>query len=409
MYSQQCTKILVEKKAHIILKSCKPFIQILYAKRNSQLKLGKLVVFITFLMSQVGAQAASDFNLGITSVEFIDEQRTSWDGKSKRPILTHIFYPTTDTNVKPILLGEPNNALFNAGNAVMNGKVTNQNKRPLIIMSHGTGGSALQMLWIAETLVKNGYLVIGVNHHGNTAAEEKKYAEGYKLWWERSQDISVVLEQLSSHNIWGPAVDQNKIGMIGFSLGGYTALSSIGGITDKTLFTAFCQSPDKDFTCNAQVEFSDIDKAFNKVKNSQRVKESLLREHDSFKIDAIKAAFVLAPAVVQAINKESLKNISVPISVVVGSIDRIAPAKTNGKVVSKLMGNSQYSELEKVGHYTFLSNCTGLGFKYLKELCGDHKSIVRDKIHSDVSQKAVDFFDRVFVYNTHLSQITGNR
>lgn len=350
-------------------------------------------------MTHAVVQATSDFNVGITSVEFRDEQRAAWDGKSKRPILTHIFYPTTDTNVKPILLGEPNNELFNAGNAVWNANVTSKNKLPLIVMSHGTGGSALQMLWIAETLVKNGYLVVGVNHHGNTAVEEKKYAEGYKLWWERSQDVSVVLDKLSSHNNWSSIVDQNKIGIIGFSLGGYTALSSIGGITDKALFTVFCQSPDKDFTCNAQVEFSDIDKEFNKVKNSERVQESLLREHDSFKIDAIKAAFVLAPAVVQAINKESLKNIVIPISVVVGSIDKVVPAKTNGKIVSKLMKNSQYSELEKVGHYTFLSNCTDLGFKYLKELCGDHSDIVRKKIHSDVSQKAVEFFDSVFAYN----------
>ena len=84
---------------------------------------------------------------------------------------------------------------------------------------------------------------------------------------------------------------------------------------------------------------------------------------------------------------------------VVGSIDQVAPAKTNGQRVSKLMGNSEYSELEKVGHYTFLSNCTDLGFKYLKELCGDHEDIVRKKIHSDVSQKALDFFDGVFAYN----------
>ena len=359
----------------------------------------KLVVLVILLILHVGAQATSNFNVGITSVEFKDEQRSSWDGKSKRPILTHIFYPTTNTNAKPVLLGEPNNELFNAGNAVWNGKVHNGNKVPLIVMSHGTGGSALQMLWIAEKLVKNGYLVIGVNHHGNTAVEEIQYAEGYKLWWERSQDISVVLDRLSSQSPWAAMIDQNKIGIVGFSLGGYTALSSIGGITDKALFTEFCQSPNKDFTCNAQAEFSDIDKEFNKVKNSVRVKESLLREHDSFKIDVIKAAFVLAPAVIQAIRKESLQKIDVPISVVVGSIDQVAPAKTNGQRVSKLMGNSEYSELEKVGHYTFLSNCTDLGFKYLKELCGDHEDIVRKKIHSDVSQKALDFFDGVFAYN----------
>ncbi len=308
----------------------------------------KLVALITLLIVQLGIKASNDFNVAITSIEFQDEQRMSWNGKNKRPIVTHIFYPTTDINSTPILLGKPNNELFNAGNAVWNAKLANNIQRPLIIMSHGTGGSALQMLWLAESLVKNGYLVVGVNHHGNTAIEEKKYAEGYKLWWERAQDISVVLKKLALDKFWSSNIDKNKIGIVGFSLGGHTAISTIGGITDKSLFTTFCQSADKDFTCEAQVEFSDIDKEFNKVKDSIRVQDSISREHDSFKIEAIKAAFVLAPAVAQSLRKESLQNITVPVSVVVGSIDQVAPAKTNGQRISMLIKNAEYSELENL-------------------------------------------------------------
>jgi len=355
----------------------------------------KLIAVVLLVIVHFSIKASSDFNVAITSIKFQDEQRMSWGGVNKRPIITHIFYPTTDINSKAILLGKPKNELFNAGNAVWDGTLTRSIKRPLIIMSHGTGGSALQMLWIAEKLVKNGYLVIGVNHHGNTAIEEKKYAEGYKLWWERSQDISVVLNKLALDKFWSSNINEDQIGIVGFSLGGHTAISTIGGITDKSLFTTFCQSADKDFTCQAQVEFSDIDKEFNKVKDSARVQDSISREHDSFKIDDIKAAFILAPAVAQSLRKESLQNITVPVSVVVGSIDQVAPAKTNGKRISKLIKNAEYSELEKVNHYTFLSTCTDLGVKYLKELCGEHQDLVREKIHESTSQKAVDFFDSV--------------
>jgi predicted dienelactone hydrolase len=356
----------------------------------------RLVVLVSLFIVHTGLNASGDVNLAISSVKFIDEQRMSWDGKHKRPIVTHLFYPTIDSNPKPILLGPPNNELFNAGDALWGAKLISTNKRPLIIMSHGTGGSALQMLWLADKLVKNGYLVVGVNHHGNTAIEEKKYAEGYKLWWERSQDIAVVLDKLSSHAIWSANIDQDKIGIIGFSLGGYTAISTLGGITDKSLFTEFCQSPDKDFTCEAQLEFSEINDEYNKVKESVIVKRSLLKEHDSFKIDAIKAAFVLAPAVAQAITKASLKQIAVPVSVVVGNIDRVAPAQTNGRRISTLIENAEFSELDKVGHYTFLSTCTDLGINYLKDLCGDDKDTVREIIHNQVSDQAVTFFNGVF-------------
>ena len=361
-----------------------------------------IAILVFFILASFEQHAADTINVGISKIKFIDEQRMAWDGKSKRPVLSHIFYPTLDTHVETVLLGKPGEELFRAGSSVWNAKPIEKIKLPLIIMSHGTGGSALQMLWIAENLVQHGYIVVGVNHHGNTAIESKKYAEGYKLWWERSQDLSVVLDKLSIDDKWSSYIDQNKIGVIGFSLGGYTAISAIGGITDKSLFVKFCQSSERDFTCDAQVEFSSIDAEFNKVKDTIRVKESMLRQHDSYKIDRIKAAFVLAPAVVQAITKESLQSIIVPVSVVVGSNDRVAPAQSNAQRISSLINGASYSEIDNVGHYTFLSNCTTLGRKYLKDLCSDHESVVRKKVHNTVSNNAVDFFNSVFSYNNAL-------
>jgi len=140
------------------------------------------VILVPLLLLSLELKAADEVNVGIRAIEFQDDQRMAWDGKNKRPILTHIFYSTTDKRLEPIMLGKPNEKLFYAGNAIWNAKSANREKRPLIIMSHGTGGAALQMLWIAEGLVKNGYTVVGVNHHGNTAIEPKMYAEGFKLW-----------------------------------------------------------------------------------------------------------------------------------------------------------------------------------------------------------------------------------
>ncbi|WP_086929735.1 alpha/beta hydrolase family protein [Agarilytica rhodophyticola] len=354
------------------------------------------IIFVLVAALSVKLHAQNSVNVGISKIEFTDESRLAWNGKGPRPITSHIFYPTKAENVEPVMLGEPDEPLFNAGNAVWGAKPVNKIALPLVIMSHGTGGSALQMLWLAEHLVKHGYLVIGVNHHGNTAIEPKKYAEAYKLWWERTLDLSVVLNELSQHRLWSGYIDNDKIGVVGFSLGGYTAISAIGGITDKTLFAKFCQSPKRDFTCDAQLEFSSIDKEFKKVKDTARVKESMLRQGDSFKISAIKAAFVLAPAVAQSITEKSLQNIIIPVRVVVGSNDKVAPALSNAKRVSSLIKAAKYSEIDKVGHYTFLSNCTSLGKKYLSELCLDHKDIVREDVHQRIGKDAVEFFDSVF-------------
>ena len=358
-----------------------------------------ILVFINLVCFNLHAE--NTINVGISTIEFKDEQRMAWDGKGKRPLLSHIFYPTLDEHVEILMLGDPGEELFRAGSIVWNAKPIDEGNLPLIIMSHGTGGSSLQMLWIAEKLVKHGYIVVGVNHHGNTAIEQKKYAEGYKLWWERTQDLSVVLNKLVTDDKWSLFIDQDKIGVIGFSLGGYTAISAIGGITDISLFTKFCQSEERDFTCDSQKEFSSIEAEFNKVKSSKRVKESMRRQHDSFKIDEIKAAFVIAPAVAQVFTKKSLQGITVPVSIVVGTNDKIAPARTNAQRISLLINGARYSEIFNAGHYTFLSSCTDLGRKYLRYLCNDHESIIRGKAHNRVSNNALDFFNSVFSHNTY--------
>lgn len=349
-------------------------------------------VFLLLMLLSLKLHATSNLNVGAVVAHFKDEQRMAWDGKHQRPVTTHIFYPTTDTQLEPVMLGTIGNELFDAGDLVWNASIANEKKLPLIIMSHGTGGSALLMLWFAEYLGKSGFIVAGINHHGNTVIEKKKYAEGFKLWWERAQDLSVALDKITQDNDWSSVIDEKKIGVVGFSLGGHTAISAVGGITDKSLFNKFCQSNMRDFTCNSQLEFADIDKEFNQVKDTEVVRKSLSRQHDSFRIEPIKAAFVIAPAVVQTFTQASLKQITTPISIVVGSSDKVAPAKTNANRIYSFVANSIYNEFENVGHYTFLANCTELGRQKLNSLCIDHHNIVRQTIHYTVGQKAAKFF-----------------
>lgn len=339
-----------------------------------------------------------NINTGIQLLSLEDTNRLSWDGKSKRPLLTHIFYPTLEKRIEPLLLGEPTKEIFYAGDVIWHGQpsVEANQKKPLIIMSHGTGGAALQMLWIAEALVKKGYIVAGINHHGNTAMELNQSAEGYMLWWERTKDISALIATISNDSLWGNLIDTQKIGVVGFSLGGHTAISSIGGITDLSLFNSFCSSDSRDATCEPQLEFMNIHEELEKVKNKTQVQDSISQSSNSFKIDSIKGAFVISPAVVQSFTEESLKNITVPVSIVIGSDDVVAPAKTNAKRVFSLVKDASYNEIDGAGHYTFLSTCTDFGACEVKELCCDKEGVNRKEIHTNVSNKAVEFFDSLF-------------
>lgn len=52
---------------------------------------------------------------------------------------------------------------------------------PVVLLSHGTGGTAASLGWLAHGLAAAGYVVLGVDHHGNTASEPYR-AEGFLSW-----------------------------------------------------------------------------------------------------------------------------------------------------------------------------------------------------------------------------------
>ncbi len=81
----------------------------------------------------------------------------------------------------------------------------------------------------------------GTNHPGNNAVEPMT-RDGFMLWWERATDASEVLDGVLADPMLGPHVDRDRIGAVGFSLGGYTVLELAGARTNLPAFEHFCSS-----------------------------------------------------------------------------------------------------------------------------------------------------------------------
>src|SRR5256885_8472094 len=91
---------------------------------------------------------------------------------------------------------------WNAQKAPLSAAAT---KRPLIVLSHGTGGGAATMAWLAETLASNGYIVAAVNNHGNTAAETSYPVHRGKPGGGRAGGTSVPLRRfVGDPQAWAP-------------------------------------------------------------------------------------------------------------------------------------------------------------------------------------------------------------
>ena len=96
----------------------------------------------------------------------------------------------------------------------------------LIVMSHGTGGSALSDHALAATLARAGFIVAQPQHAGDNFADMSK--SGPAAWTTRPREVSAVIDALSASPVWRPLLQLDKVGVHGMSAGGGTALVMAG-------------------------------------------------------------------------------------------------------------------------------------------------------------------------------------
>jgi predicted dienelactone hydrolase len=127
--------------------------------------------------------------------------------------------------------GEPPNppVIFNVkGVAVLNAKGAGQ-AHPIVIVSHGYSNAPASMTWLTENLASKGYVVAAIRHadpNPYVISADKRAAPNF----HRPMDISYVAKQLKI--MLGPQIDPSKIALIGYSQGGYGALTAGGATLD---------------------------------------------------------------------------------------------------------------------------------------------------------------------------------
>ena len=341
-------------------------------------------------------QGKSDkpYKVGVMQRAYKPPEPYNWRGADTHALVTTIWYPADPASIEqPQWIGPPENAFVSLGNSAPDAKLAPSPARfPLIVISHGTGGSAAMMAWLGTALAAHGFIAAAVNHPGNNATEPYK-PQGFILWWERAHDLSVLIDSVLADPTLGARVDQSRIGGAGFSLGGYTMIEIAGGITQVSLYKDFCSSPQADGSCVPPPEFPDLARWADEVpKSDAQAAESMRHESDSYRDPRVRAVFAIAPALGPAFQPQSLRKISIPVEIVAGTADKNVPIGSSAQFFAREIPHARLTLLPQVGHYTFLATCGPSGKNSRPDLCGDGAGIDRDSIHAKVAQMAVDFF-----------------
>ena len=247
-------------------------------------------------VAQVAAQTT--FKVGVTTRQFVPAEHYEWRGDAKHRLATTIWYPADPgADEKPQLRGPPGNPLFDGGQAAADAALApTPAKFPLIVLSHGTGGTGGSLAWLGTALARAGYVAAAVDHPGNNAIDGYT-VEGFTLWWERARDLSAVIDGMLADPGFMARIDGQRVGAAGFSLGGYTAIVIAGGITSLAHYRDFCASAQADASCQAPPEFGDLRaKAKALADTDEAYRAALANDGRSYRDPRVRAVFAMAPA-----------------------------------------------------------------------------------------------------------------
>ncbi|GAA2758316.1 alpha/beta hydrolase family protein [Actinopolymorpha rutila] len=244
-----------------------------------------------------------------------DQTRTAWRGGGPRPVRTLLWRPAPEV----------------AGAA------------PLVVVSHGSGGAATDLTWLAETLSSQGFLVAAVEHHGNNS--EDNLPEGTSFWWERPRDLSVVVDHLErTETLTG-------VGVVGYSLGGYAAAAVLGARIDAgKLNRLYAGEPVLPIPAERLDIVAEVACLLVKHGRDAVMTRAVADNRDP----RFRAGVLLAPAICPILDDESLTAIGQPVLVRWGDADEVEAPADNGRRYARLIpGADGRSMGEHVGHFAF--------------------------------------------------------
>jgi predicted dienelactone hydrolase len=315
-----------------------------------------------------------------------DPSRPSWTNDGPRPVAWSAWYPTAE----PSGTGPPVEGFFQSGGVVHNAALIEGERLPVVLLSHGTGGSAESLGWLARALASRGFVAIGANHHGNTSLEPYQ-AEGFLCWWERAADLTMLLSFLETADGFAGRLDACRVAAIGFSLGCHTVLSLVGARTSLEAYDRWrSASGDRN---QGPKEFPDAgERVPTLLESSAAFRDSWARHGNDYGDARIAALVLIAPPPpIRSFLPGSIRDLRLPVTILSGGADQEAPVSQCADwLVSQNDGFSHHDMGQNVGHYTFLDLPADADLVGRVDIFTDHRDVERSDVHRRSVGRVVD-------------------
>ncbi len=313
------------------------------------------------------------------SAEAIGFRQVELGQGGARPLSVSLWYPV-EGGVSTETVGE--NRAF-VGVQVVRDGTPDTTTRPLVVLSHGYGGSWRNLNWLAGELVGQGYIVAAPDHPGTTVFN--KDPAHASMLWERPRDLSRVIDAVMENPGWAGTVVPGRIAAVGHSLGGWAVIALAGARFDPARFVKHCLNNSSLWACWFQEELGLASPALGGAMGDSRV-----------------GAFVsLDLGLARGFSPESLAAITKPTLVIAAGIDIGGmPASLESHYITEHLPKDRVTSIEIVGamHFSFMQLCKPGAATLLEEekpgdgiVCKDGDNRTRDDIHRQVADLVINF------------------
>jgi predicted dienelactone hydrolase len=225
----------------------------------------------------------------------------------------------------------------------------------LIVLSHGTAGSAITSFDLASTLAAAGFVVASPEHQGDNWRDQK--LAGPESWKLRPIEVSKTIGAVMADPRFAPLLDAGKVGVHGMSAGGVSALALAGGQWSMASLIRHCGAnlkADVGFCLYGSRSPEEREKRAQSFAATRNLPASL-ETLEPAERDARVAAVALSVPVAAIFTDASLAAIRIPVGIVEATDDdvllpqfhsnRLLKACSSCKAIDTLAGANHFDVL----------------------------------------------------------------
>jgi len=259
-------------------------------------------------------------------------------------------------------------------------------KHPVILLSHGYSGWYGGHADLAMALANAGYVVAAPSHTGNHFADMSSSVDKWAL--DRPRHISATLDFLLQDAATKYQIDEDRVGVYGFSAGGFTALSLIGGVPDFDFAAEHCERSPSEFVCHQGM-----------IEAMRNARLDTLSDQVWGHDQRIRAAAIAAPGLAFAYSETGVAEIEVPVQLWSATNDHSVPHLSNAVPLAKrLPVKAETHWVENASHFAFLIMPCRPAFKKAdpveyEMVCTDADGFDRRAFLRSMEQEMIRFFN----------------